>query len=119
VTQPRASHALTVLTQRKAVDKILPMIHPPGPSLNDIILAVLAAIGGVVHYLDVYLKGGPVPTWALVMTHAAVSGFCGYMTAQVVVLIDPKWAFISAGIGGYMGTRALDAIAAFLHNKMK
>lgn len=88
------------------------------PTWNDLAWAVIAVLGGVARYLDSFLKGQQTPTWSRMAAHAFVSGFSGYMVAQAALLIKPEWAFISAGIAGYLGTQALDMTADLIKKRV-
>ncbi len=89
-----------------------------GPSWNDLAWAIIAILGGVARYLDSFLKGQTVPSWGRVIAHAFVSGFSGYMVAQAALLIKPEWAFIAAGVAGYLGTQALDMTADLIKRRV-
>lgn len=39
------------------------------------------------------------------------------MVAQVALLIKPEWAFIAAGVAGYLGTQALDMVADLMRKR--
>ena len=41
------------------------------------------------------------------------------MIAQVALKVNPEWVMIAAGIGGYIGTQALDWVAAAVRNHYK
>lgn len=64
--------------------------------------------GGIAHSLDSYLKTGQSPGLGIILANAFVSGFSGYMVAQVALKLYPDWAFVVAGVGGYLGTKAID-----------
>lgn len=87
------------------------------PSLTDLAWAAIAILGGIASYLDSFLKGKQTPTAGRMLAHAFVSGFSGYMVAQVVIFVRPEWAFVSAGIAGYLGTQALDFVAEILKRR--
>lgn len=74
----------------------------------------LAMAGGVAKYLDFYLRTGVMPKLGLLFAHATVSGFSGYMVAQVVIRFSPDWTLVAAGVGGYLGTQGLDWAASVL-----
>jgi hypothetical protein len=79
---------------------------------------LLAMVGGVARYLDSYLRTGRLPGLGLLTANAVVSGFSGYMIAQVIMRFYPEWALVAAGVGGYLGTQGLDWISAVLRYKM-
>lgn len=78
----------------------------------------LAMAGGVVRYLDVYLKGGAVPKIGLTLANAGVSGFCGFMAASIMLKVQPDWALMTAGVAGYIGTQVLDWMADAIRKKL-
>jgi len=78
----------------------------------------IAAVGGVVRYLDVWLRTGAMPSVGLAFGHAFVSGFAGYMAALTTGRFDPDWAMIAAGAGGYLGTQGLDWISGVLKQRV-
>jgi len=88
------------------------------PTWNDAVWAIIAILGGVARYLDGFLKGQQTPTWSRIIAHAFVSGFSGYMAAQMALLIKPEWAFIIAGMAGYLGTQALDIVADIIKRRV-
>lgn len=96
------------------------MNEPGGHSslLNEVAWAFIAILGGIARYLDAFLKGGQPPTWTRMLAHAFVSGFSGYMVAKVALLIKPEWAFIAAGVAGYLGTQALDMVAELMKKRV-
>lgn len=77
----------------------------------------MATIGGIARYLDRYVRLREMPVWHVLAAHLFVSMFAGYLMAQIAFNIDPQWAWLSAGIGGYLGTEALDWIARFLQTR--
>lgn len=87
------------------------------PSWNDLTWAVIAVLGGVARYLDSFLKGQTVPSWSRMTAHSVVSAFSGYMAAHAMWLIKPEWAFIVAGVAGYLGTQALDIMADLIRKR--
>lgn len=79
-------------------------------SINHYLWALFATIGGMAKYLDGYVRGTRAPSFSHFFAQAFVSGFSGYMFANVMVMYSPDWAYIAAGLGGFMGTQALDWI---------
>lgn len=88
-----------------------------GASIAELMWVLLAMIGGVARYLDSYLRTGAAVHYGKLVAHALVSGFSGYMTAQVVIQFSVDWAVVAAGVGGYLGTQALDWAASILAEK--
>lgn len=78
---------------------------------------LLATFGGLARYLDRYIRKKEVPVWTVMWAHLVVSAFGGYMVASLINLIEPKFIWIGAGIGGYMGTEALDWLSRVLQKK--
>lgn len=83
----------------------------------EILWVLVAMIGGVARSLDGYLSGNVFPGVAKLVAHGFVSGFSGYMVAQVLLRLSPDWALIGAGIGGYLGTQGLDWITLILKER--
>lgn len=70
---------------------------------------MLAVIGGIAKALHGYINENlDKIRWERVMAQAIISGFSGYTLAHIIFRLDPNWALVSAGIGGYMGTQAID-----------
>ena len=84
----------------------------------DIMWVLLAMAGGVAKYLDGYIRTGLLPSLGMLCAHAAVSGFSGYMVAQVIIRFSPDWALVAAGVGGYLGTQGLDFASAVLKSRV-
>jgi hypothetical protein len=88
-----------------------------GVSFAELMWVALAMLGGIARYLDSYLRTGAAIHYGKLVAHSLVSGFSGYMTAQVVIQFSVDWAIVAAGVGGYLGTQALDWIATILVEK--
>lgn len=84
---------------------------------GQVLWVAIAAVGGVVRYLDVYLKTSTPPAVGPAFAHAFVSGFSGYMTALTVMHFDHNWALVAAGAGGYLGTQGLDWVTVVLRDR--
>jgi hypothetical protein len=76
--------------------------------------AAFAVVGGVARYLDEAFRGGKGFRPLHLVTTAFISGFSGYMVAQLALKVNPSWALIAAGVGGYLGTQAMDEIRKIL-----
>lgn len=87
------------------------------PFSAEIMWILIAMAGGIARYLDQYLKSGTPPKLGMLISHALVSGFAGFMMVQFVLHFSKDWAVIAAGAGGYLGTQALDFIASVFKAK--
>lgn len=83
----------------------------------EIMWVLIAMAGGIARYLDQYLKTGSPPKIGMLLAHAVVSGFSGYMMVQFVLRFSPDWSIIAAGAGGYLGTQGLDFISHTMKSK--
>lgn len=86
-------------------------------STAELIWTILAMVGGTARALDKYVRTGVAPGLSLLFANALVSGFSGYMVAQVVIKFQPDWALVGAGVGGYLGTQGLDWLASIMATK--
>lgn len=78
----------------------------------------IAMTGGIARYLDTYLRTATPPKFGMLLAHALVSGFSGYMVAQVALRVQPDWALVAAGVGGYLGTQGLDWLSEILKRRL-
>lgn len=78
---------------------------------------MLACFGGIARYLYMFLRHRSIPRWHVMAAHMTVSAFAGYMLASMVFLTESQWVYIAAGIGGYMGTEALDWLSRVLQTR--
>lgn len=78
---------------------------------------LLAVMGGISRYLDAYLRTGFIPKVGHIIAHAVVSGFSGFLVAEIIMRISPDWAQVAAGIGGYLGTQGIDWAADVLRSR--
>lgn len=79
--------------------------------VGEALYALLAIIGGAARYLSDYLKGKAFKIRHF-LAHLVVSGFSGYVFGHLSSLIglDGSLAVSIAGLGGFMGTRAVELI---------
>lgn len=68
----------------------------------------VAVIGGIAKFFDSYIKGEQGMNFGKFAALLFVSGFCGFMTAGVVAIYDPKWVTVAAGVGGFAGTKIIE-----------
>ena len=79
--------------------------------LGEVFWVILAVLGGLARSLDGYVKSGVFPRVSMLAAHIAISGFAGFMMAQLLLKIAPGWEHIGAGVGGYLGTQGIDWMA--------
>lgn len=82
-----------------------------------LVWVLLACFGGIARYLYMFLRHRAKPNWPVMGAHMLVSAFAGYMVASMVALTESQWVYIAAGIGGYMGTEALDWLSRVLKTR--
>lgn len=85
--------------------------------LAELMWVLVAICGGVARALDGYTKTGVFPKVGMLFAHGVVSGFSGYMVAQVMLLVAPQWVLVGAGVGGYLGTQGLEWVASILKQR--
>lgn len=74
-------------------------------------------LDGIAKYLDSYLRGQKISVGHFIAT-ILVCGFTGYMSAHIMLLMNPNWAFIASGIGGYAGTNMMDFFVDVIKSKI-
>ena len=101
-------------------------VQPPEPPLTalfsgvaELLWVAIAMAGGIARYLDTYLRTGVFPTVGMIVANAVVSGFSGYMFAQIVTKVAPEWAVVAAGVGGYLGTQGIDWVATVIKGRVE
>lgn len=90
------------------------MAAPP----PELIWIVIAIFGGLARYLDTFMKNKEPFSVANVLASAFICGFTGFITAEVMLLVYPQWALVSAGIGGYLGTEVMNYLFGAWKNRM-
>lgn len=86
---------------------------------TEIAYVLMAAIGGVARYLQVYLNEGKF-AWQHFIAHTFVSAFSGYMFFQFgsnVLQLGDNYMPIMAGLGGWMGVEALKMLELFIKRR--
>jgi len=84
----------------------------------ELIYVATASAGGVAKYLNEYLKTKQFNKLVL-LANTVVSGFSGYIFAKfsVALGLDIEMSFTMAGLGGFMGSRAIDFIEDILKRR--
>lgn len=87
----------------------------PSPEL---VYTAVASAGGIAKYLNEYIKTD-VFNWKFLIANIVVSGFSGYMFASFGLFLglEIPVAYSLAGMGGFMGSRAIDFIEDFIRAK--
>lgn len=87
-------------------------------TLTQVVYVGLAAAGGIARYLFSYIETGKF-VFTIFCAHIFVSAFSGYMFAEFAVFLGVKETglFLFAGIGGFMGTKALEIIEKYITTK--
>lgn len=86
--------------------------------LGELFWVFLAVLGGLTRSLDGYVKSGVFPRLGILAAHIGISGFAGFMMAQLLLKIAPGWEHIGAGVGGYLGTQGIDWIAQAIRARL-
>ena len=79
---------------------------------------ILAVLGGTARILDAYLRAGVFPGWGRILANGLISAFAGFMAAQLMIQLGPKWTLVAAGAGGYLGTRGIDLVVESLRKRI-
>lgn len=82
-------------------------LHPK--VLANVGYAIVAFAGGFARYLESYLKTGKFNV-GLALANVFISGFSGIMFANAAALLDldSQWMFVLAGVGGFVGGKAVE-----------
>lgn len=86
---------------------------------ESIVWLALAVLGGIARYLSKFLVGQETLTTSRIIATIFVTGFSGYMTAQVMLLVYPPWTVVGAGVGGWAGTQMMDVFVDFVKYKVQ
>lgn len=85
-------------------------------------LAIIAAaiIGGAARYLEGYQTDG-VFNWRKFLAHLVVSAFTGWTFARFMIFlgVTPDIAGVMAGIGGWLGPKAIEFVVDRLGSSNK
>lgn len=84
----------------------------------EIIWIIIAIFGGLARYLDTYIKNKEEFSFGHALANIFICGFTGFITAEVMMLVYPQWALVSAGIGGYLGTEIMNYLLEVWKNKL-
>lgn len=86
---------------------------------TEVVYTLLASAGGVARYLSEYLKHNKF-SWTILIANVFISSFSGYMFAKfsTVLGIQSDVSYIFAGLGGFLGTRALEFMSDYVTSKM-
>jgi hypothetical protein len=90
--------------------------------ITDIVLVGVAILGGIARLLNEYISQGEdrkADSWPKILAAVFVSGFSGYMSGKMVVLINEDAAYVAAGVGAYMGSKVLDLIYVYLQKYLE
>lgn len=80
---------------------------------------ILAACGGGARYLQGYIRGEAFSP-RMFLANVVMSGFAGLMFALTArsMSFPPETIYVAAGIGGFMGTSALEFLASLIKSRM-
>jgi len=82
--------------------------------------ALVAISGGVARYLSSFTHGKPFK-FSIFIASAFVSGFSGWMFAQMGLSLDMPQGivFMMAGVGGFMGEQNMKFVVEYVQRKVK
>lgn len=91
---------------------------------NFIIWGILAGAGGLARFLTSRMEEAALPIakgrfFFLLAANVLVSGFSGLMGALLMSVVTPEqtWHFVSAGVFGFGGAKALEMLSDKLSQK--
>ena len=82
--------------------------------------SLVAAVGGMAKYLHLWLAGhDAVPfSWGRLIATVLAAAFFGFIAGSFAVLTNHEhWAFVCAGLGGFLGDRTIDMIFLLVRRK--
>lgn len=84
------------------------------PNYEMVWAIIVACFGGIARYLDQYLHGKHEFHLVKLVATIVVTGFTGWLTAEIVATVYPSWKIIAAGIGGYAGSQIMEELIRIL-----
>ena len=81
---------------------------------------MVAAVGGMAKYLHLWLAGpdGTRFSWPRFVATVLTAAFFGFIAGSTAVLTGhDHWAFVCAGLGGFLGDRTIDMIFLLMRKK--
>lgn len=84
----------------------------------EMLYVAIASAGGVAKYFNEYIKTSKFSKLMLA-ANMFVSGFSGFIFAKfsVALGLEPEMSYTMAGLGGFMGVRAIDFIEDVLKRR--
>ena len=83
--------------------------------------SLVAAVGGMAKYLHLWLAGpdGTAFSWGRLVATVLAAAFFGFIAGSCAVLMGHEhWAFVAAGLGGFLGDRTIDMMFLLIRKKL-
>ena len=80
---------------------------------------MVAAIGGIARDLNDWVRTNGALGVGKLAASAFISAFVGLIVGEIMMRLNPDWAFVAAGLGGFAGVKVLSPLIDSLMRRLE